>query len=47
MVTLYMSQEDTAAASETLVSAVNWYKKNQVGDKSYISSLIVIQSSLS
>ncbi|XP_076469233.1 signal recognition particle subunit SRP72-like [Babylonia areolata] len=29
LVTLYMSQEDTVAASETLINAVNWYKKNQ------------------
>ncbi|KAL8611218.1 hypothetical protein ACOMHN_013649 [Nucella lapillus] len=29
LVTLYMSQEDTVAASETLINTVNWYKKNQ------------------
>lgn len=31
LVTLYMGQEDRAAASDVLVNAVNWYKKNQVG----------------
>ena len=31
LVTLYMSQEDAAAASDTLINAVNWYKKNKVG----------------
>ena len=30
LVTLYMSQEDAAAASDTLINAVNWYKKNKV-----------------
>ncbi|XP_041368562.1 signal recognition particle subunit SRP72-like [Gigantopelta aegis] len=29
LVTLYLSQEDREAASETLVSAVEWYKKNK------------------
>ncbi|XP_025107993.1 signal recognition particle subunit SRP72-like [Pomacea canaliculata] len=29
LVTLYMGQEDRAAASDVLVNAVNWYKKNQ------------------
>ncbi|KAK7102253.1 signal recognition particle subunit SRP72-like [Littorina saxatilis] len=29
LVTLYMSQEDTTAASDVLIGAVNWYKKNK------------------
>nr|KAG5711405.1 hypothetical protein BaRGS_025832 [Batillaria attramentaria] len=29
LVTLYLSQEDKAAASDTLINAVNWYKQNQ------------------
>lgn len=29
LVALYMSQEDREAASEALVNAVNWYKKNE------------------
>ena len=28
LVALYMSQEDREAASEVLLNAVNWYKKN-------------------
>lgn len=29
LVTLYLSQEDKTAASDTLINAVNWYKKKQ------------------
>ena len=29
LVTLYMSQEDTTAASDVLINTVAWYKKNK------------------
>ncbi|XP_059161427.1 signal recognition particle subunit SRP72-like [Physella acuta] len=37
LVTLYLSQEDKDAASEVLINAVNWYKKNEPKSSSLLT----------